>query len=153
MRLSDWRQLTLSEGVLAEPTFEDSRIVLWLAAGRDGGFRYWERVSTVFRARVMAGQGIGAMTATSVRARQQHRGLFARLFRRLRPAESQAWVLPDGGAAEQCGERRADLLMAWVEEGSAPLDEPRVRARWPQAQRLQQVGTNLFLVVGVDNQG
>ena len=150
MRLPDWRKLTLTRGVLAEPTFEDSRIVLWLPAGCDGEFRYWERVSTVVRADVTAGQGIWTTPATSVRARQRQRGLFARLFRRLRPAEGQTWVLPDGGAAEQWGERQADLMLAWAEDVSAPLDEPRVRARWPQAQRLQEVGTNLFLVAGAD---
>ena len=44
-------------------------------------------------------------------------------------------------------------MLAWAEEESAPLDELRVRARWPQAQRLQQVGTNLFLVAGADCPG
>jgi hypothetical protein len=153
MRLPDWRQLTLAEGVLAEPTFEDCRIVLWLPAGDDGEFRYWERVSTVAHAEATARQGIGAMPATSVRARQRQRRLFARLFGRLRPAEGQNWVLPDGGAAEQCGERQAALILAWAEDGTVPLDECRARARWPQAQRLQEVGINLFLVAGADGQG
>ena len=153
MRLPNWRTLILNEGVRAEPTFEDGRIVLWLAVGCDAEFRHWERVSTVAHAGVMAGRGLCATPATSIRARQRQRGFFARLFRRAQPAVGQTWVLPDGGAAEQCGDRQAGLMLAWAEDVLAPLDEPRVRARWPQAQRLQQVGTNLFLVAGADCQG
>ena len=152
MRLPDWRKLTLTEGVRAEPSSEDGRIVLWLPAGGDGAFRHWERVSTVPHAEVLAGQGICAAPATSIRARQRQRGFFARLFRRPPPAEGQTWALPDGGAAEQWGERQAGLILAWAEDGAGPLDERRVRARWPQAQRLQEVGTNLFLVAAADGQ-
>jgi hypothetical protein len=153
MRLPDWRKLTLTQGVRAEPSSEGGRIVLWLPAGSDGEFRHWERVSTVAHAEVMLGQGICTTPATSIRARQRQRGLFARLFRRPQPADGQTWILPDGGVAEQWGEREAGLMLAWAEDGADPLDERRVRARWPQAQRLQEVGTNLFLVSGVSCQG
>jgi hypothetical protein len=153
MKVPDWRNLTLSEGVLAEPTFEDGRIVLWLPAGDDAEFRHWERVSTVAHAEVAAEQRVCTTPATSLQARQRRRGFFGRLFQRPRPAEGQTWALPDGGAAEQWGERRADLLLAWAEAGSPPLDEPRARARWPHAQRLQQVGANLFLVSGANAEG
>jgi hypothetical protein len=146
MRLPNWRTLTLNEGVLVEPTFEDGRIVLWLSAGCDAEFRHWERVSTVAHVEVTAGQGICATPATSIRARQRLRGFFSWLCRRARTAAGQTWVLPDGGAAEQWGERQAGLILAWAEDGAAPLDEPRARARWPQAQRLQEVGPELFLV-------
>jgi len=40
MRLPNWRTLILNEGVRAEPTFEDGRIVLWLAVGCDAEFRH-----------------------------------------------------------------------------------------------------------------
>jgi len=152
MRLPDWRQLTLTEGVHAEPSSLDGRIVLWLSAGGDGEFRHWERVSTVVRAEVMAGQGICTTAAISIRARQRQRGFFGRLFRRSPPVEGQTWVLPDGGAAEQWGERQAGLILAWAEDGAGPLDERRARARWPLAQRLQEVGTNLFLILAADGQ-
>jgi hypothetical protein len=153
VRLPDWRKLTLTEGVRAEPSSEDGRIVLWLLAGGDGEFRHWERVSTVAHAEVMARQGICTTPATSIRTRQRQRGFFGRLFRRSLPVEGQTWVLPDGGAAEQWGERQAGLLLAWAEDEASPLDECRVRARWPEAQRLEEVGSNLFLVSAADGHG
>ena len=48
--------------------------------------------------------------------------------------------------AEQCGTRDTDLLLAWAEDEGTPLDENRVKTRWPQHTRLQQLGPNLFLI-------
>jgi tetratricopeptide (TPR) repeat protein len=44
-------------------------------------------------------------------------------------------------------------VLAWAEDGTTPLDEARVKSRWPQAKGFQQVGKNLFLVSGVQPDG
>ena len=82
--------------------------------------------------------------------RQRVRGLLGRLFQHLRgTAGARAIMLPTGEAAERWGEREADLLLAWAEDDTHPLDEARIRARWPRSKRLQAIGPHLFLVAGI----
>src|SRR5262245_31128734 len=114
MRIPDWRKLVFNEDVLLEPVPDDGRIVLWLTGERDRGFQYWERVGTVTRAAVATEQGICAIAATSIRARQRARGLFGGFLQRFREASGEIWTLPNGEAAEQCGERQTDLVLAWA---------------------------------------
>src|SRR5205823_4898340 len=42
-----------------------------------------------------------------------------------------------------------DLLLAWAEHAQVQLDEARLRARWPNAGRLERLGKNLFLLSAV----
>jgi tetratricopeptide (TPR) repeat protein len=43
---------------------------------------------------------------------------------------------------------QTDLLLVWSEDPS-PTDEASLRASWPQCQRLQELGPNLWLILGV----
>jgi tetratricopeptide (TPR) repeat protein len=150
MRLPDWRNLALHDGILPEPTSEEGRIVLWLPGERCDGFQNWQRISTPPRAQVTAQQGLGATTAMSVPVRQAIRGFFGKLLKNFRrSADERTWVLPNGEAAEQAGERRNDLLLVWSEDEGTPPDEARIKSQWPNSQELQQLGKNLFLVSGV----
>src|SRR5262249_6336917 len=143
--------VVFNKGVLLEPVPDDGRIVLWLPGERDRGFQYWERVATLPRSEVAAEQGICATAATAIRARQRARSLFGGLLPRFREEKGdQVWTLPNGEAAEQCGERQTDLVLAWSEDEAGPLDETRLRSRWPQGQRFQPIARNLFLVSGVE---
>src|SRR5262249_43358974 len=72
--------------------------------------------------------------------------LWSKLFQR---APDRPWVLPNGQTAEQLGERRTDLLLVWAENEPASLDEAWVKSRWPEADRVERVGKNLFVVSGV----
>ncbi len=147
MSKPDWQRLQLAEGVLREPGSDAGRLVLWVPGKAGGGFREWERIGTVPGAPVRAEQGLWVTAATSVPARQRLRGYLGRLLRRLRkPAEDSAWVLPDGGQAEQAGARQAGLLLVWAD---GPLEEDHIKARWPQATRCQRIGPNGFVVGGV----
>ena len=77
--------------------------------------------------------GICAMTATLIRASRRPGGWLGKLLGRSRaPGGGQTWVLPNGASAEQLGERQVGLLVAWAED-SGPLDEGRLRQRWPPA--------------------
>jgi tetratricopeptide (TPR) repeat protein len=58
-------------------------------------------------------------------------------------------VLPNGESAEQWGERQTDLVLVWAAEEASPLDATRIKARWPESTRLQQLGKNLFLLSGI----
>jgi tetratricopeptide (TPR) repeat protein len=150
MKVLDWQDLILDAGILREPVSDGGRIVLWLPGERDGAFQHWERVGSVARAEVSAEQGLCAITATSIPARQRVKGVLGKLLGRLHAAKtSRALVLPGGELAEPCGERDTDLLLVWAEENGEPLDEARIKSRWPDAQRCRRLGPNLLLVGGV----
>jgi tetratricopeptide (TPR) repeat protein len=151
MNTPDWRKLTLNDGVLQEPMPGDNHLVLWLPGPREDGFQYWERINKVARAEPTAEHGIGATPALAIRARQRVRGLFGKLWPRFgKDSGDQNWVLPNGETAEQCGARHADVVLAWALDGEPPLDEGRIKARWPAATRCQPIGKNLCLVFGVE---
>lgn len=150
MQPLDRRTLQLNEGILREAT-PDDRMILWLPRGRDGSFRYWERVVSVAGAAVLEDQGLRATLAASIGARQRIRGLLGKLIPRLGgPAGTRVLTLPDGGSAEQSGERRTDLMLVWSVDESAPLDESRIRARWPASREVEPIGAHLFLASGVE---
>ncbi len=139
--------MALEAGVLREPVSDGGRIVLWLPGERDGAFQHWERVGSVARAEVVADQGLFAIAATSIRARQRVKGVVGKLLGRLNASKtSRALILPGGELAEPCGERTSDLLLVWSEEGGEPPDEDRIKSRWPHAQRCHRLGPNLLLV-------
>lgn len=150
MKPLDRRTLRLNEGVLQEPT-PDDRLILWLPRGRDAGFRYWERVVGAARAEVVEEQGLRATPATSVGARERVRGLLGKLIPRLGgPAGARVLTLPDGGSAEQWGERRTDLMLVWAVDEADPLDESRIRSRWPASRGVEPIGKHLFLASGIE---
>jgi tetratricopeptide (TPR) repeat protein len=151
MRILDWRNLVLGEGVLREPVREENRFVFWLPADRDHEFQYWERIGTIPRGEVKVDQGVCAIPVTSVLARQRiHGGFLGKLARKLAGAGgSESWTLPDGQAVEKCGERRTDLVLAWSEDESSSLDEGRARGRWPDLTRFERINDQVFLVAGV----
>src|SRR5262249_21307183 len=96
-------------------------------------------------------KGICATPATAVRARQRTRSFFGKLLQRFqKTSQEQTWMLPNGEPAEQCGERESNLLLAWAEDETSGLDEPRLAARWPSSTRCQQLAKNLFLVSGIE---
>jgi tetratricopeptide (TPR) repeat protein len=144
---ADWREMPLESGILREDVSDGGRIVFWLPGERDGAFQHWERVGSVPRAEVSAEEGLCAITATSIPARQRVKGVLGKLLDRLHPAKaSRALILPTGVSAEPCGERTTDLLLVWSEDRGAPLDEDRIKSRWPEARRCQRLGPSLLLV-------
>ena len=146
MNPPDWRDFAFDEGVLPEPISDGGRLVLWLPADRDGNFQYWERIGNVARAEITLEDGLCATAATSIRARQLLRRSLGQLLRRLRePKGNRDFSLPNGRSAQQCGERRTDLMLVWTEDQESLLDLDRVKSRWPQAERFQKLGRNLVL--------
>ncbi|HZW34403.1 MAG TPA: tetratricopeptide repeat protein [Isosphaeraceae bacterium] len=153
MKVWDWQDLVLDNGILRESMSDGSRLVLWVPGARDGTFQYWERVGIAARAEVTVAEGLCATAATSIPVRQRLGGLFGKLLGRLREAKgSRDFVLPGGGSAEQCGERAADLMLVWAEDSNAVLEADRIQARWPEGGRHQRLGPNLYLVGGLQTQ-
>lgn len=152
MAAIDWRECTLDDGILREPA-GDGRLVVWRPAGGkdgNGGAREWERIGNVARGEVAVSDGLGSTAATTIRAREAGGGLLGRLLGRLGAGKARrTFELPGGGPVEQVGERSADGLLVWPEDPSEPLDEERIRIRWPEARRCQRLGPRLFLVEGV----
>ena len=150
MRSVDWKNLCFNDGVLAEPVRDDGRITLWLPADSDGDFQYWERIVTPARPEATAEHGVAATPAVATRARGRlSDGLLGKLARKLsRRVPETTWILPNGKEVERCGERRADVALAWPAEDGT-LDEATVRRRWPDFRRLQPLAEGLFLVEGV----
>src|SRR5271168_2231049 len=114
MTLPDWRTLDLDEGNLREKTVDPQHLVLWLPRGSEGALRHWERIGNLPGAPVVVLQGLGATTATSVRASQRIRSFFGKLFGRRSEPHEQTWMLPGGGDAVQEGERQTNLLLVWA---------------------------------------
>ena len=82
--------------------------------------------------------------------RQRILGRLQRLFQRWRGGDGgDGWVLPTGDRAEPIGPKESDLILVWAESESALLDEGMVRARWPDARQIRQLGANCFLFRGV----
>jgi tetratricopeptide (TPR) repeat protein len=150
MLLPDGRPLVVADGILPEPTGVGGRIVLWLRGGRVGNYQHWERVGSLPHAVVTAERGIRATAAASVPARQWVGGPIGKVFRTLgRSRPDRRWVLPDGAWAEQCGARRSDVMFAWSEDDSSPLDEGRIRLRWGTDLEIRPIGPGVCLVSGV----
>jgi tetratricopeptide (TPR) repeat protein len=151
MNLPDWRTFAFEPGILAEPISDGNRLVLWIPDDRDTTFQYWERVGNVIRAEIVSEQGLWATAATSVRARQRLGGGLGRLLRGLlRSDKSRGFSLPDGTTSEQCGERRADVLLVWSSGGERPIDLSLVQSAWPQAKRCRRLSSELYLIDGIE---
>ena len=150
IHIPHWRGVALHSGTLREVAADRSRLVLWVPGEREGNGQQWLRISTMHDAPVVQQQGLSAIAATAIQARQQLRGaLLGDLLRRFRRhAEDLAWMLPTGEAVQQCGERQTELLLVWKENQEQPLDEAQIHQRWPQATRVQSLGPCLFLVWG-----
>src|SRR5438105_10287401 len=151
MSFPNWRKLAFSDGVLLEAVPDDQRIVFWLPEVRYNGVACMERIATVAGGETSIEQGIGAVAATGIRARRL--GVLGHLWQRFRPeSEAQVWTLPNGKTAEQVGGRCYDLVLAWAEDEAVPLDESRIKSRWPQSRGIQKIAENLYLVRGVELQ-
>jgi tetratricopeptide (TPR) repeat protein len=151
MKLPDGRTLPDVEGVLPAPDAAGDRVVLWVRGERRDGFQHWERLSTPPAPTFDVAQGVCSMAVVAVPARQRIGGVLAEVFTRLRRRTEDGDVtLPDGGGvAVWCGPQRADLALAWSEAATTPLDEARVRARWPACLAVRRLGPDLYLVDGV----
>jgi Tfp pilus assembly protein PilF len=148
MQFPDFRTLQLNEGVVRETSCDAEQMVLWLPGKRNGRDQEWERISSVPRAQTQIEQGIGAVSATAIQARQSLRTFLGRMIRRVQKSGDRSWTLPSGQWADQIGERRRDLLLVWSQEDGR-LDEAWIKSRWPECQRIQQLGKDLYLVAGV----
>jgi tetratricopeptide (TPR) repeat protein len=150
MTLPRCQDLVLTDGVFPESVTDDNRIVVWLKMDRDGSFQYWERIGTVARAPVIARNGLCATAATSVKAREWIGGAVGRFLHGLRERKgSRRYTLPSGRAAEQCGERQADLLLVWASEEPQIRDDSSIKSEWPDAARCHRLGNNLYVIGGV----
>jgi tetratricopeptide (TPR) repeat protein len=150
MPLPHRRTLVLYDGVVLEPIPELDRLVLWVSTGGDQRFRYWERIATVPRASIRVEDGLCFTAATVIPCRQRISTGLNKLLSGLRKrTTNQTWVMPNGEAVEQVGDRRNDALLVWSEEDGILVDEVKIRSGWPQSQRRQRLAKNLFLVTGV----
>jgi tetratricopeptide (TPR) repeat protein len=146
----DWRTIPLIDGIVREPVMDGQGMVLWFPGKREPQFQEWERVASVSHAEYTVEPGVGAVAASSVPARQPIQGVWGKLMKRFQKAtEGRSWFLPNGEKAEQCGERRGDLLLVWAEGEKTVLDESWIKSRWPQCQEVLRIGKDLFLVSGV----
>jgi len=153
MNAPDWQGFVCDQGILAEPTADGGRLVLWVPAERDPSFQYWERVANVARGEITITEGLCTTAATSIRARQRVRGVVGRLWDRLRPPRgSRAFLLPNGKSALQCKDRQSDLLLVWPEDKTTVLELDQLKSKWPEAKRFEKLGHGLFLVAGVGAQ-
>ena len=149
MNASNIRPQSLEPGFLLETTGE-GRLVVWLPEISDPNGLLWERVRSVARADMTTDDSVCSLAATGLPTRQRTVGFLGGLLGRIRgESANKTFALPDGRLVEPCGPRRADLVLAWTEDGSQFLDEERIRARWPECESVRRLGENLFVVYGV----
>jgi tetratricopeptide (TPR) repeat protein len=154
MRTIDWPSLVLDDGVLREPSPGDDRLILWLRGRRQDGYQYWERLSSVVGAPLMADAGLCAVSAASILARRRVGGVVGALLKPFRKAPTETtWSVPDGTTVEEAGERKSDLALVWFEREDRSSAETRIRARWPASRRVQRVAGTLFVIDGVSPPG
>jgi tetratricopeptide (TPR) repeat protein len=145
--LADLRKLVLRPGVLREES--PGGFALWLPGERGRGFQHWDRINILARSVFTPAPGVIAASAGGVALRQALGGALHRLWRRIRSHRSEAsWVVPGGGAAEPCGDRQTDLLVAGSADAES-FDAARVRELWPRGGDVRQLGPAFFLVRGV----
>src|SRR5216684_3316065 len=136
--------------ILQEPIADGNQVILWLPESVLGELGQWERIATLPRAQSREEAGICFLPATSIRARGQ--GLFAKIWQSIRPEpKGQIWTLPNGHRAEQIGSRRNDVMLAWAQDGTLPLDEARLKSHCPESETVEKIGDNLFLIRGVES--
>jgi tetratricopeptide (TPR) repeat protein len=152
MQLPDWRTLGLKDGVVAEPTPGRDQLVLWIRGNRGRGFQEWERIGTAVRPMISLEGGVCRVPATSVSVRGRRHGFFRSLLQGFRRSSSkgQRWLLPNGSTAEQCGERRTDVSLAWTDGDGTQLTESAIKSRFGDQTRCRELGNNLFIVYGVE---
>ncbi len=151
MSKCNWQELELFEGILREPSPDESRLIVWIPESIGGKSQDWERVSNVAAAKIFEDQGIYSTPAVSIRAGAQKSGLMRRLIRSFhQQSKSQTWILPNGQEAEQSGNRRTDLLLVWFAEPASLSDDSQIKSRWPQCQEIQGGDPNLFRYVKND---
>lgn len=149
MQAPDWQNVCLADGIEREPSLDQSRLALWLKGNRDAAFQYWERISARPGANFTIGKGICGTAALAMPARQRLLGRVAKLLNRwLRSDPGEHWMLPNGDRVERCGPKESNLILIWADE-TALLDPAALRVQWPQARQIQEIGTNLFVVRGV----
>jgi tetratricopeptide (TPR) repeat protein len=151
MNLPAWQTFALNEGVIPEPMPGNQGLVLWLPGEKGPDFDQWERIGNVAGAGLNKQDGLCATAATSIQVRRSRRGFFGKVFGVFQSTRGdRSWTMPNGEVTEQVGERQTSLILVWPENAVVELDEARIRASWPQSQRVCQIGKRLFLVSGVE---
>ena len=145
-----WQKLILDPHILREPLADGQGVALWFAGQREGDFQNWERISSVPHAEFTVEPGIIATAATAVRARQTIRTAWGKFFQRFRgETKGHSWVLPNGETAEQCGERRSDVLLVWAEDEERTLDGTWINSHWSGCTEVRSIGPKAFVLWGV----
>jgi len=141
---------TLNQGVFSEPLDNGQGLALWLSRSSEKGFQIWERARTIPNTEFIVDGAIKASVASVLSARERLPGFSNRLRELFKTASTdQQWVLPNGGTAEQSGERQDDAMLVWSEDDVRSLDDAWIRAHWPHATSVEHIGLNLYLVTGV----
>ncbi len=150
MSVPDWKSFALNQDVLAEPTADASRIVLWVRGHLQGKVQSWRRIASVPRAEVVVREGVSAVAAMCVPMRQEISGFWEKLMQRFSsPAGGSSWSLPTGEPVEANGARLNDVTLVWSDDVGVELDEDQIRLHWPDATACEELGRNLFLIAGV----
>ena len=136
-----WQKLILDPHILREPLADGQGVALWFAGQREGDEQHWERISSVPHAEFTVEPGIIATAAAAVRARQTIRTAWGKFFQRFRgETKGHSWVLPNGETAEQCGERRSDVLLVWADDEEQTLDEGWINSHWSVCTEVRRIG-------------
>ncbi len=145
MKLPNWRDLQLGEGVLCEPTPDGSQLVLWLRGDFSEGWQEWERIANVPGARITSQDGLFSTQATVIRARRKTPSLFGKLLQVFRnPTGGRNWLLPNGNWAEQVGERLIDRVLVWG-DNDTPLNDKDLETNFGPESHVRKLATHLFV--------
>jgi WD40 repeat protein len=134
----------LAEGVVVEPGPAD-RVVLWLRG--QAGTPPWTRVVNPWANEASDGGGVRVAVAVLTPFREKAPGLLGRLWPWGQPAPGEV-RLPNNRRAVPEGSHR-DAYLAWSADPGRPLTEGQIAEWWPERDGCRRLGTNLFLLTGV----
>jgi CHAT domain-containing protein/tetratricopeptide (TPR) repeat protein len=138
--------------VLWETDPDPQRVLLWLKGVREGRFQFWERVVGHRTVQAAAPEELAIVPVRVSAFRQELSGELRKFFYRFwgeKSPSSPRYLLPSGGWAVPLSQSRADAVLVWTPEG-APNGAALIEDLWPGRQECRQLGSNLFLVLGVE---
>ncbi|MFX0195169.1 MAG: CHAT domain-containing protein [Candidatus Hodarchaeota archaeon] len=142
--------LKLWDNAFHESSSEGKRMVIWVRSERREGFQYWERISASAYIGYPLGVDIFASAVARIFVRESLQQTTVAYNEEWEAHQSStSFTLPTGRVGVLVGAERRDSFLVWSEGRPPALCETDIQARWPDCERIQRLGADLWLVAGV----
>ncbi|MCY2987443.1 MAG: tetratricopeptide repeat protein [Planctomycetota bacterium] len=139
----------LFDHVLREPS-DGHAFVIWLPDQAGVKIQDWLRILAMPPGDQPVGDGFFARAAAIDLVRQLNLSVWSKWFRPRKGECVETLSIPNNSRGEVIGPRRRDALLVWADGEAASREFPH--EKWPDCERVEQLGPNLWLVVGTKTQ-